>query len=56
MKIMLFNKEAYNANINPSLPCRKCKLKGTEICSKISATFCVNYGGFQPSDSKIFTL
>lgn len=56
MKIMLFDK-AYNMYVNPSNPCRKCMLKNrSKTCSKIPARLCVKYGGFQESETKIFTL
>ena len=54
MKVMIFDK-GYNACVNPSYPCRECALKGG-VCGKISAAFCIEYGGFQSSDTKIFTL
>ncbi len=54
MKILLFNK-AYDIYVNPSNPCHKCLMDG-ETCSNIPVAFCVEYGGFQPSDTKIFTL
>ena len=54
MKILLFNK-AYDVYINPSNPCRECIVSGS-TCSKISVAICEDYGGFQSSDTKIFTL
>lgn len=56
MKILLFN-NAYKAYVNPSNPCRKCIfLNRRKLCSDIPASFCAEYGGFQSSDTKIFTL
>lgn len=54
MKILLFDK-TYNVYVNPSNPCRECVIKG-KVCLKIPAEFCIKYGGFQLSDTKIFTL
>jgi hypothetical protein len=54
MKILLFNK-AYKLHINPSNPCSECIMKGN-VCIKMPAEFCIEYGGFQSSDTKIFTL
>lgn len=55
MKILLFNK-AYDARVylNEN-PCKLCVYFSTN-CTHISADICVQYGGFQPSDTKIFTL
>lgn len=55
MKIMLFNK-AYKRYVNPFNPCKKCILKGIETCSEIPVAVCEDYGGFQSSDTKIFTV
>lgn len=55
MKILLFNK-AYKIYVNPSNPCQECILDRGYICSKIPVQFCIEYGGFQLSDTKIFTL
>lgn len=56
MKIMMFN-EVYNGHISPSNPCCECIFdRRGKICSKIPAAFCIEYGGFQQSDTKIFTL
>lgn len=55
MKILLFDK-TYNVYVNPSNPCRECVIKKSKVCSKIPAEFCIKYGGFQLSDTKIFTL
>ena len=55
MKIMIFN-EVYNGHITPPNPCRECILSQDRICSRIPASLCIEYGGFQKSDTKIFTL
>lgn len=55
MKMMLFDK-TYNMYVNPSNPCRECILNRGATCSKIPATLCIEYGGFQESNTKIFTL
>lgn len=54
MKILLFDK-AYDVHVNPSNPCRMCIVDGT-TCSEIPVAICEDYGGFQSSDTKIFTL
>ena len=56
MKIQLFN-NAYKTHVNSFNPCRKCIFSNRrKLCSDIPASFCADYGGFQPSDTKIFTL
>lgn len=55
MKIMIFD-EVYNGRISPPNPCSECILSKDRICSKIPAALCIEYGGFQSSDTKIFTL
>jgi hypothetical protein len=55
MKIMIFN-EVYNGHTNQLNPCRECILSKDRICSKIPSALCIECGGFQSSDTKIFTL
>ena len=55
MKIMIFD-EVYNGRIGPSNPCRECILRKDGTCVKIPQSICIWYGGFQSSDTKIFTL
>ena len=55
MKIMIFD-EVYNGHTSQQNPCRECILSKDRICSKIPASLCIEYGGFQKSDTKIFTL
>lgn len=56
MKMMLFNNTCTSLN-SPSTPCRTCILRlKPSSCRKIPAWFCIKYGGFQLSDTKIFTL
>lgn len=54
MKMMLRDR-TYNCGVISSNPCYMCTLKNSG-CSNLSIEFCVKYGGFQPSDTKIFTL
>jgi hypothetical protein len=53
--MLLFGKP-YKIDVNPSNPCQECILNRSNMCSKIPAAFCIEYGGFQSSDTKIFTL
>lgn len=56
MKIMSLNK-TYDCHINPSNPCRMCIMKcKPSNCRKIPTWLCITGGGFQSSDTKIFTL
>jgi hypothetical protein len=55
MKMLLFGKP-YKIYVNQSNPCCECILDRDGGCSKISAVFCIKYGGFASSDTKIFTL
>lgn len=55
MKLLLFN-EVYNAYVNSDNPCLECILRENGRCLKVTAAFCAEYGGFQTSDTKIFTL
>ena len=54
MKIMIFNK-TYDCRILPSMSCRMCIMRDSD-CSKVSPSFCIRYGGFRLSNTKIFTL
>lgn len=54
MKILWFDK-ALVAYTNPSYPCHECTMD-KRMCSRIPVAFCREYGGFQSSDTKIFTL
>lgn len=54
MKVLLSN-ETYVVNRNPSNPCRECKVNN-EMCLKIPVEFGKKYGGFLPSNTKIFIL
>lgn len=55
MKIMLFNK-VHAARVHLSKnPCKPC-IYFSANCTHIPTDICVQYGGFQPSDTKIFTL
>ncbi len=55
MKILLFN-TPYKIYVNPCNPCKKCILDRNGMCPKVPTAICIEYGGFQPSDTKIFTL
>lgn len=55
MKIMIFD-EVYNGHISLPNPCHECILNQDRICSKIPSSLCIECGGFQKSDTKIFTL
>ena len=54
MKIMFLNK-AYKARVRDISPCELCMYSSTN-CTHIPTNICVEYGGFQTSDTKIFTL
>lgn len=55
MKVILFDK-AYKAQVYLNgNPCKSCVYSDTDY-AHISTDICVQYGGFQPSDTKIFTL
>ena len=55
MKIVLFNKaHAARVCLNGN-PCKLCMYYYTN-CTHIPTDICVRHGGFQPSDTKIFTL
>lgn len=56
MKIMIFD-NVYNTYTDLTHPCRECVLRKSEICSKIPASLCIDFGGgLRPSNTKIFTL
>jgi hypothetical protein len=55
MKIMMSN-NTYSCHPNPSHPCQRCVLKLTTYCQNIPSVLCIEGGGFQFSDTKIFTL
>jgi hypothetical protein len=54
MKLMFLNK-AYTARVRDMSPCKLC-MYSSSYCTHIPTDICVQYGGFQPSDTKIFTL
>lgn len=55
MKILLFNKAYATRVCLGKNPCKLCMYYDTN-CRHIPTGICVQYGGFQPSDTKIFTL
>lgn len=55
MKILWFDKVLV-AYTNPSYPCHRCILKLTTYCRNMPTWICIEGGGFQFSDTKIFTL
>lgn len=56
MKIMIFD-NVYNIYTDLTNPCSKCVLRRSEICPRIPASLCIEFGGgLQPSNTKIFTL
>lgn len=56
MKIMIFD-NVYNICTDLTNPCRECVLRRSEICPKIPASLCIEFGGgLRPSNTKIFTL
>jgi hypothetical protein len=54
MKLMFLNK-AYIAQVRDISPCELCMYSYTN-CTHIPTSICRQYGGFHPSDTKIFTL
>lgn len=55
MKIMMFN-NTYSCHTDPSNLCYRCILKLTTYCRNMPTWICIEGGGFQFSDTKIFTL
>lgn len=55
MKVMFLNK-AHAARVHlDTNPCKLCMYYSLG-CTYIPTSICIEYGGFAPSDTKIFTL